>query len=145
MGRRVRVGEEGGLRSVPFRYIHTYCRSDRRERERERVDTRRGTIRYVGPVPEIPSSTNNTTTQQETQGDGSWWVGIELDEPVGKNDGSVAGKRYFDLVNNTTTTTTTDDNKNINKRGVFVRPERCQVGDFPVLTDVLTDEDLEEM
>lgn len=24
------------------------------------------------------------------------WAGIELDDPVGKNDGSVAGKRYFD-------------------------------------------------
>ncbi|GAV50285.1 hypothetical protein ZYGR_0U01410 [Zygosaccharomyces rouxii] len=25
------------------------------------------------------------------------WYGIELDEPVGRNDGSVQGKRYFDL------------------------------------------------
>ena len=26
----------------------------------------------------------------------SMWLGIELDQPVGKNDGSVAGVRYFD-------------------------------------------------
>ena len=26
----------------------------------------------------------------------SVWLGIELDQPVGKNDGSVSGIRYFD-------------------------------------------------
>ncbi|KAF2016628.1 hypothetical protein BU24DRAFT_423011 [Aaosphaeria arxii CBS 175.79] len=77
-------------------------------------DARRGTVSYLGLVPEIP-------------GLGAW-VGITLDEPTGKNDGSVKGKRYFECGNN---------------YGVFVRPERCEVGDFPALD--LGDEDLEEL
>ncbi len=78
------------------------------------TDTRRGTIRHLGPVPEIP-------------GMGGWWVGVELDEPVGKNDGSVAGTRYFDAPA---------------KTGVFVRSERVEAGDFPPLNDL---EELEEV
>lgn len=69
---------------------------------------------YTGLVPEIP-------------GIGAW-VGVTLDEPTGKNDGSVKGKRYFQCGNGC---------------GVFVRPERCEAGDFPVLDEF--DEDLEEM
>ncbi|KAJ4369736.1 hypothetical protein N0V83_005499 [Neocucurbitaria cava] len=78
------------------------------------TDARRGTVSYVGLVPEIP-------------GLGSW-IGVTLDEPTGKNDGSVKGKRYFECGNNC---------------GVFVRPERCEAGDFPPLD--LGDEDLEEL
>ncbi|KAJ4340835.1 hypothetical protein N0V87_002188 [Didymella glomerata] len=77
-------------------------------------DARRGTVSYTGLVPEIP-------------GIGAW-VGVTLDEPTGKNDGSVKGKRYFECSNNC---------------GVFVRPERCEAGDFPVLDEF--DEDLEEL
>ncbi|KAL2131466.1 hypothetical protein VTI74DRAFT_4977 [Chaetomium olivicolor] len=43
-------------------------------------DGRTGTIRYVGQTA-------------FAQGD---WVGIELDDGTGKNDGSVQGERYFD-------------------------------------------------
>ena len=77
-------------------------------------DARRGTISYLGPVPEIP-------------GIGAW-VGITLDEPTGKNNGTVKGKKYFECGPN---------------YGVLVRPERCEVGDFPPLD--LGDEDLEEL
>ncbi len=45
-------------------------------------DTRRGEIMYVGEVREIPGSIGA-------------WVGIQLDEPVGKNDGSLGGTRYW--------------------------------------------------
>ena len=57
------------------------------------------------------------------------WVGVALDEPTGRNDGSVAGARYFDCGA---------------ACGVFVRPERVEVGDFDVL-DELGDEDMEEI
>lgn len=75
-------------------------------------DHRRGTVQYIGDVPEIP-------------GVGAW-IGVALDEPTGKNDGSVKGKRYFECKHNC---------------GVFVRPERVEVGDFAVLDDLADDDD----
>lgn len=43
-------------------------------------DGRKGTVRFAGP----------------THFQVGEWVGIELDEKTGKNDGSVQGERYFD-------------------------------------------------
>jgi tubulin-specific chaperone B len=80
------------------------------------TDSRRGTIRYIGPVPEIPGGIGP-------------WIGVALDEPTGKNDGTIKDKRYFTCTKNC---------------GVFVRPERCEAGDWEVL-GLEGDEDLEEL
>lgn len=77
---------------------------------------RRGTIRYVGPVPEIPFP--GLKGKVDKEGPLPIWVGIELDEPTGKNDGSIGGQRYFEC---------------LDKRGVFVKPDKVEVGDFPPL------------
>ena len=65
---------------------------------------RRGTVRWVG-VLEEGSATR-----------GGYWVGVALDEPTGKNDGSFNGNRLFECAAN---------------YGVFVRGENVQIGDFP--------------
>ena len=79
------------------------------------TDARRGTVAFIGHVPQIPGLAGP-------------WIGIALDEPTGKNDGSAGGVRYFEC------------NPNY---GVFVRPERVEVGEFPVLNEL--GEEFEEM
>lgn len=65
---------------------------------------RRGTVRFVGPVPAL---------------EGATWVGVELDEPMGRNDGSVKGVRLFHCAQS---------------YGVVVKPHLVSVGDFPPRT-----------
>ncbi|PYH60626.1 TBCB family protein [Aspergillus niger CBS 101883] len=92
---------------------------------------RRGTIRFVGPVPTIPFPGVDPKKVQLDSEALPIWVGIELDEPLGKNDGSVGGQRFFTCPN---------------KTGVFVKPEKVEVGDFPPLElDDLDDEIMEEI
>ncbi|KAI5927995.1 CAP-Gly domain-containing protein [Camillea tinctor] len=79
-------------------------------------DSRRGEVKFIGEVKEIPGAIGA-------------WVGVHLDEPVGKNDGSIGGTRYWGT-------------ESALKHGVFVRPERVEVGDWPVLDDL---EDMEEI
>lgn len=45
-----------------------------------------------------------------------YWVGVEYDEPVGKNNGTVQGKQYFACTS---------------KHGAMVRPGSVTVGDYP--------------
>ena len=79
-------------------------------------DEKRGEIMYVGEVEEIP-------------GGKGVWVGVKLDEPVGKNDGGLGSRRYWK-----------QDGEG--KYGVFVRPERVEAGEWPAWDDL---EDMEEI
>ncbi|KAK2624352.1 hypothetical protein QTJ16_006302 [Diplocarpon rosae] len=79
-------------------------------------DSRRGEVMYVGEVEEISGSLGK-------------WIGVKLDEPAGKNDGSLKGKRYWGKEGDP-------------KSGVFVRPERVETGTFPVIDDL---EDMDEI
>ena len=63
----------------------------------------RGEICFVGKISDI--------------GNG-YYVGIKLDEPVGKGNGTVKGVKYFQAED---------------KYGAFVRPNALEIGDFPVL------------
>lgn len=71
---------------------------------------KRGTVKYVG------------LTEFQT----GYWIGVQFDEPLGKNNGSVKGKRYF---------------KCPDKYGAFVRPENVEVGDYPEEDLGFSDED----
>jgi len=61
---------------------------------------RRGEVKFVGALSGKPGT----------------FIGIQLDEPYGKNNGSVNGVSYFSCMP---------------KCGIFVRPSAVEVGDFP--------------
>ncbi len=62
--------------------------------------SRRGSVQFLGTVDFQPGV----------------WVGIRLDEPLGKNNGSVKDKKYFEAGQN---------------YGVFAKPSKVNVGDYP--------------
>ncbi|KAG2141980.1 CAP Gly-rich domain-containing protein [Suillus clintonianus] len=72
---------------------------------------KRGTVRFVGQAEFAVGL----------------WVGVEYDEPMGKNDGSLKGVQYFTCRPN---------------YGVFVRPAKVTVGDFPVEEINFDDEEI---
>jgi tubulin-folding cofactor B len=57
-----------------------------------------------------------------------YWVGVQFDEPLGRNDGSVKGVKLFDCPAN---------------HGAFVLGKNITCGDFPE-RDLLADDDEDE-
>jgi tubulin-specific chaperone B len=72
---------------------------------------RRGTVEYVGLVPELGPD---------------YWVGVVLDEPTGRHHGTIQGRTYFTCPPN---------------HGVMVRGAHVTVGDFPVRQEWDDDDD----
>ena len=70
---------------------------------------RKGLIMYVG----------------KTEFQKGYWVGVHYDLPVGKNDGSVSGKKYFECPA---------------KHGGFVKPIYVEMGDYP--EDTYSDDEM---
>ena len=101
---------EHGRETVQHLTLHSRCLVQ--------PGSRRGEIAFIGQIDEL--------------GDGGQWVGVILDEPVGKTDGTVlsSGVRYFDAPGP--------------KRGGFFRGKNVESGDFPEI-DILADlEDSED-
>ena len=96
-------------------------------------DGRRGVIRFTGEVLGLGG-------QRE---EGCLWVGVELDEPVGRNDGTVIVE-----ISDEDGKATKQEKRRVfecqDRYGVLVRPEKVEVGDFPPLDDLM-DEDMEEI
>lgn len=87
------VPEEFGTESIQGISVGQRCQVE--------PGKRRGTVAWVGEIPQK----------------GGHWVGVVFDEPVGNNDGSIDGVKYFDCAGS--------------RYGGFIRGKNVEVGDFP--------------
>lgn len=96
-------------------------------------DERRGTVKFVGEVIGLGG----------TKEEGCTWVGVEFDEPVGRNDGVVEITELDD-----------GEERKVKRRvfeckgdnhGALVRPEKVEAGAQWGVLDDLVDEDMEEI
>lgn len=109
--KKINVSEEYGSSTVDGIQVGLRCEV--------RPGNRRGTVAFVGEIPEL--------------GTGGYWVGVIFDEPVGKTDGSINGKKYFETPGS--------------MYGGFARGKNIQVGDFPEIDimDELEDSSEDEL
>ncbi|KAI5960694.1 hypothetical protein CANMA_003956 [Candida margitis] len=92
------IAEENAAKLATI-HVNDRCRVINIEGER------RGTVRFVGKIDHLDNGKQD-------------WVGIEFDEPVGKNNGDIDGVQVFVCRPS---------------HGSFVKPKQVEVGDFPEL------------
>lgn len=73
-------------------------------------------------LPNKPIQHGTVMYKGRLDGKNGYWVGVKYDEPYGKHDGCLNGKRYFET---------------LPKYGSFVTPSAIEIGDFPVIDDEL--------
>ena len=56
-----------------------------------------------------------------------YWIGVQYDEPVGKNDGTVKGVKYFECLPG---------------YGSMLRPDLVKVGDYPEIDEFASDDEI---
>lgn len=104
------IAEENAAKLATI-HVNDRCRVINIEGER------RGTVRFVGKIEHLDQGKQD-------------WVGIEFDEPVGKNSGDIDGVLLFVCRPN---------------HGSFVKPKQVEVGDFPELDPFGEDDSDEEL
>ncbi|KAJ8494285.1 hypothetical protein OPV22_016006 [Ensete ventricosum] len=98
---------------LPENHMEDLCANIKvRDRCEVEPGEKRGTVKFVG--------------RAEALGPG-YWVGLQYDEPLGKHDGTVKGKHYFDCPP---------------QHGAMLRPDKVKVGDYPERDPFEEDEEI---
>lgn len=90
--------------------------------EKEQVEKMEIGQRCCIRLPNKPAQHGTVMYTGRLEGKNGYWVGVKYDEPYGKHDGCLNGKRYFET---------------LPKYGSFVTPSAVEIGDFPVIDDEL--------
>lgn len=90
--------------------------------EKEQIDKMEIGQRCCIRLPNKPVQHGTVMYKGRLDDKSGYWVGVKYDEPYGKHNGTLNGKKYFET---------------LPKYGSFVSPSAVEIGDFPVLDDEL--------